>query len=160
MIKTLLLGVALCFGLSSCGEAVSQPLPTAHVLIGTSLAETSALPSHTPTTLPTPTAQPSPTTPPTPATDLEQYRVWMHEARMQYPYSESLDAMWSVMICESSGNPTVVVNGYYGLFQYSSDTWLGEWNPYREQPILDPKAQIFATAKAWYDGNQHWWGCR
>jgi hypothetical protein len=67
--------------------------------------------------------------------------------------------MWELMICESSGNPGVIAGSYHGLFQYDAATWAGEWNPYRDQPILDPRAQIFATAKAWHDGNQHWWGC-
>jgi hypothetical protein len=67
--------------------------------------------------------------------------------------------MWNVMMCESSGNPEVVVDSYYGLFQYRPDTWGGDWNPYRDQSILDAHAQIFATAKAWQDGNQAWWGC-
>ena len=83
----------------------------------------------------------------------------MAEARLQYPYNESLDTMWSVMLCESSGNADVVADIYYGLFQYSPTTWAGDWNPYRELPILDAHAQIFATAKAWYDGHQNWWEC-
>jgi hypothetical protein len=90
---------------------------------------------------------------------LDQYRTWMEEARALHPYSEPLDVMWSVMLCESSGDANAVVGMYFGLFQFQSETWSGEWNPYRDLPILDPRAQIFATAKAWQDGNQHWWGC-
>ena len=90
-----------------------------------------------------------------------QYRAWMEEARMQYPYSEPLTKMWSVMMCESSGNPQAsgARGRYLGLFQYARGTWNGSWNPYRDQSIFDPKAQIFATAKAWHDGHQRWWGC-
>jgi hypothetical protein len=83
----------------------------------------------------------------------------MGEARVVHPYAESIEVMWQVMLCESSGEASQVFGGYYGLFQYSPDTWSGDWNPYRTSPILDPQAQIFATAKAWHDGNQHWWGC-
>ncbi|HEX9370793.1 MAG TPA: hypothetical protein VF897_07290 [Roseiflexaceae bacterium] len=90
---------------------------------------------------------------------LDQYRAWMEAARALHPYDESIDVMWQVMLCESSGDAGEVSESYYGLFQYDGDTWAGDWNPYRDQPILDPHAQIFATAKAWHDGNQHWWGC-
>ncbi|MFD3165520.1 hypothetical protein [Herpetosiphon sp. NSE202] len=88
-----------------------------------------------------------------------QYRAWINEARQTHPYSESSELMWNVMICESSGNPTIQGPGeLIGLFQYQPSTWGGTWNPYRDQPITDPRAQIFATAKAWHDGNQQWWG--
>lgn len=87
------------------------------------------------------------------------YQVWMEEARALHPYPEPVEAMWAVMLCESSGNATAVGAGHHGLFQYSPETWGGSWNPYRDQPILDPRAQIFATAKAWQDGYQSWWGC-
>ena len=83
----------------------------------------------------------------------------MGEARAVHPYAESVEVMWEVMLCESSGQANQVTGGYYGLFQYAADTWSGDWNPYRASPILDPQAQIFATAKAWHDGNQHWWSC-
>lgn len=83
----------------------------------------------------------------------------MQQARQAHPYAEPLEAMWAVMICESSARADVVAGENYGLFQYTLATWSSEWNPYRDQPILDPRAQIFATAKAWYDGNQAWWGC-
>jgi hypothetical protein len=83
----------------------------------------------------------------------------MQEARATHPYSEPLETMWQVMLCESSGQAEQVAETYYGLFQHQQSTWAGDWNPYRAEPILDPRAQIFATAKAWQDGNQHWWGC-
>ena len=92
-------------------------------------------------------------------TPLEQYRQWISDAHVLYPYAESEDTMWAVMMCESSGNPESVGDSYYGLFQYSNATWSGDWNPYHEQPINDPHAQILATAKAWYEGHQQWWGC-
>jgi hypothetical protein len=83
----------------------------------------------------------------------------MAEARALHPYPEPIETMWAVMICESTGNPGLVAGDYQGLFQYSSATWAGDWNLYRGQPILDPRAQIFATAQAWHDGHQRWWGC-
>jgi hypothetical protein len=114
---------------------------------------------------PLPARQSAPT--PAPAAPLDPtavaaaaYRAWMEEARALHPYAESVEVMWAVMICESSGDAEVVGGGlYHGLFQYSAETWGGAWNLYRDQPILDPRAQIFATAKAWQDGNQSWWGC-
>jgi hypothetical protein len=94
-------------------------------------------------------------------TTLQQYRAWMVEAKAMYPYPQSVDKMYRVMICESSGNPRAVGAGglYYGLFQYYTPTWRGSWNPYRNQSIYDAKAQIFATAKAWSIGMQRHWGC-
>jgi hypothetical protein len=92
---------------------------------------------------------------------LEQYRAWIAEARATHPYRESVEKMWSVMMCESGGRPNVVSPNrlYHGLFQYHRKTWSGRWNSYRDQSIFDPRAQIFATAKAWSEGNQRWWGC-
>lgn len=147
--------------LTSCGGAHTPTLPTAYVV----RASTSTLvPS--PPTIPVPTPTPPATLPtellsPTPALDtpLGQYRAWMQEARAAHPYSEAVEVMWEVMLCESSGRADEVAGSYSGLFQYNSATWDGDWNPYRASSILDPRAQIFATAKAWQDGNQHWWGC-
>jgi hypothetical protein len=110
-----------------------------------------------PTLIASATAAPPTAAPPT--TTADQYRAWMDEARIRHPYSESVDQMWEVMICESSGDPNLVVGPYHGLFQYAPETWAGDWNPYRDSSILDPQAQIFATAKAWQDGYQSWWGC-
>lgn len=104
-------------------------------------------------------APPAPLAAPAATTALDQYRAWMVEARDRHPYAESVEAMWQVMLCESSGNPNAAADVHQGLFQYDSATWVGDWNPYRDQPILDPRAQIFATAKAWHDGKQGWWGC-
>ena len=89
---------------------------------------------------------------------LTQYRAWMVEARKRYPYRQSVDRMYRVMLCESGGRAEVR-GRFHGLFQYKRETWRGPWNPYRRENILDPKAQIFATAKAWKDGNADWWGC-
>lgn len=90
-----------------------------------------------------------------------QYRQWMEEARAMYPYRESTDKMWSVMMCESGGNANASGGGgaWLGLFQYAPATWRGSWNPYRNSSIWDARSQIFATAKAWSIGMQRAWSC-
>lgn len=160
-------GVALSLigfaaALLACGsEAVELPAPRAAAV------PTPALPDVYPTREPLapPAAQPAPP-PPAPtqpldptASALAAYRAWMEEARAVHLYAEPVEKMWAVMLCESSGNAAIVAGLHHGLFQYSAATWGGAWNPYRDQPILDPRAQIFATAKAWQDGHQSWWGC-
>ncbi len=92
---------------------------------------------------------------------LNQYRVWMEQARAMYPYTQSVDKMWRVMMCESSGRAYVASPSgtYKGLFQYHINTWRGSWNPYRYNSVWDARSQIFATAKAWSLGHQSWWSC-
>jgi hypothetical protein len=92
---------------------------------------------------------------------LEQYRAWMVEARQMYPYPQSIDKMYKVMMCESGGNAQASGGGgrWLGLFQYAPATWRGKWNPYRNNSIRDAKSQIFATAKAWSIGMQSHWSC-
>lgn len=92
---------------------------------------------------------------------LDQLRAWIGEARRKHPYADSADRMYAVMMCESNGQAKVVnpAGPYYGLFQYSRQTWNADWNAYRNEDILDPKAQIFATALAWQRGMQGQWGC-
>jgi hypothetical protein len=158
---TMLLLVGL---LAACGggtppppptfAAPTAPLPDPSELLASVASPT---PSASPTSEPRPTSEPPSPSPPT--TPFEQYRAWMAEARTLYPYDDSIDSMWSVMLCESGGNPDLNAGDYHGLFQYSAETWSGAWNPYRERSIYDPQAQIFATAKAWHDGQQGWWGC-
>lgn len=93
--------------------------------------------------------------------DLAQYRRWMEEARTVFPYPQSVDKMWSVMMCESGGNPLASGGGgaWQGLFQYVPGTWAGYWNPYRNNSIWDARSQIFATARAWSIGMQGAWSC-
>ena len=92
---------------------------------------------------------------------LDQYRAWMADAKAKYPYPQSLDKMWRVMMCESSGN--ALASGghgkWLGLYQYAPTTWHGSWNPYRNSSIWDAKSQIYATAKAWSIGMQSHWSC-
>lgn len=92
---------------------------------------------------------------------LAQYRVWIGEARVQYPYPDSVQRMYDVMMCESGGQAGIVnpAGPYSGLFQYADGTWNGDWNTYRENDILDAQSQIFATALAWSLNMQGHWGC-
>ena len=122
-----------------------------------------------PVTVATPTAKPTekPKPPPTAtsrpsgSSTQAQYRQWMEEARTMHPYKQSVDKMWSVMMCESGGNARASGGGgsWLGLFQYAPTTWGGRWNPYRGESIWDAKSQIFATAKAWSIGMQSHWSC-
>ncbi len=161
--RNLLIPVLCGWVLVACTPTPSAhtELPTAYVRLAATISAAPVSYSLAATPLPSPTS-PAPSATQiatTPASPLEQYRAWMQEARTLYPYSEALDQMWAVMLCESSGRANAVAGEYYGLFQYSPATWAGDWNPYRDQSILDARAQIFATAKAWYEGNQGWWGC-
>jgi uncharacterized protein YgiM (DUF1202 family) len=104
--------------------------------------------------------EPAANTPPAARPSPEQLRQWIEEARAMYPYPETADKMWRVMMCESGGNPSAVGSGrYIGLFQYLPGTWSGAWNPYRNSSIYDARAQIFATARAWSLGMQDHWSC-
>jgi len=162
ILQRYMLYLSLALLLASCGGALTPTLPTAYVVrasvAATSVLRTPTIPAPA-TDPPAPTPAPLPSAMPALDTPLDQYRAWMQEARATHPYSEPIEVMWQVMLCESSGQADQVAGSYYGLFQYQQATWAGEWNPYRTTPILDPRAQIFATAKAWQDGNQHWWGC-
>jgi uncharacterized protein YraI len=110
-------------------------------------------------TRPAPAATPTPRSTSTGGTS--QYRQWVEEARVMYPYAQDTDKMWRVMMCESGGNPNASGGGgrWLGLFQYAPGTWAGGWNPYRANSIWDAKSQIFATAKAWSIGMQSAWSC-
>ena len=90
-----------------------------------------------------------------------QYRAWMASAKAMYPYPQSLDKMWRVMMCESSGNlwASQGHGKHVGLYQYAPATWRGRWNPYRYNNIWDARSQIYATAKAWSIGMQSAWSC-
>jgi hypothetical protein len=146
--------------LAACGAPPAPALPTAYVVRSSAApARPIPTPSPLPTNAPETTLALLPTETLVLDSPLDQYRAWMLEARTMHPYSEPIEVMWEVMLCESSGAADTVAGSYYGLFQYEQATWAGDWNPYRTSPILDPRAQIFASAKAWQDGSQHWWGC-
>ena len=92
---------------------------------------------------------------------MAQYRAWMVDAKRMYPYPQTVDKMWRVMLCESSGNPNASGGrgAWLGLFQYAPTTWRGSWNPYRSASIWDARSQIYATARAWSIGMQSHWSC-
>ena len=119
------------------------------------------MPVPPPTDPPRPPPVPTDPPPPLAAPTVDPYREWIHEARVQYPYPESEEQMYQLLLCESSGNPAAdSPDGlYHGLFQYSVETWGGDWNPYRDQSIYDAQAQVWATACAWSLGMQQQWGC-
>jgi hypothetical protein len=95
------------------------------------------------------------------AATIAQYKAWMADAKITYPYPQSLDKMYRVMMCESGGNARASGGrgAWLGLYQYAPTTWRGSWNPYRGSSIWDAKAQIYATAKAWSIGMQRHWSC-
>lgn len=92
---------------------------------------------------------------------LAQYHVWIAQARAKHGYADSEQRMFDVMMCESGGNASIVnpAGPYQGLFQYSPQTWKGDWNEYRNENVMDARSQIFATALAWSKGMQRQWGC-
>lgn len=73
-------------------------------------------------------------------------------------------AMFSVMTCESGGNP-YSGNYYKGLFQYAPDTWYGASAAYpggqfAGAAITDGNAQIWVTAWKVSRGGWSAWGCK
>ena len=96
------------------------------------------------------------------AETVAHYRNWISAAHAKYPYTDSEELMFKVMRCESKCNAAIVnpAGPYSGLFQYSNSTWHADWNKeYRNESVLDPHAQIFATALAWSKNMQNQWGC-
>src|SRR5690242_8682500 len=100
--------------LASCGAPPTPALPTAYIVRAgaatTPAPLTPTLPppaTHLPTSIPTSLPSAAPTLDPSldPSLDppLDQYRAWMQEARATHPYSEPIEVMWRVMMCESSG---------------------------------------------------------
>jgi len=136
--------------LNTAQQTAPQPPPAA------------TMPASTPVSLPTPSTTTAPAhSGPVDAQTLAQYRAWIHDARQLHPYADSEDRMYAVMMCESRGQATLVnrAGPYTGLFQYGTATWNGAWNSYRTQSVLDPHAQILATALAWQNHMQEQWGC-
>ena len=142
--------------------AKKEAAPQAEPVVASKPAAT-ATPIPTATTKPTekPRPEPTATTRPSGSSTQAQYRQWMEEARVMHPYKQSVDKMWSVMMCESGGNARASGGGgrWLGLFQYAPTTWGGSWNPYRGNSIWDARSQIFGTAKAWSIGMQSHWSC-
>jgi hypothetical protein len=109
---------------------------------------------------PKPAPTPTPTCGSADSEIVARYRAWITEARVLHPYDDSERRMFEVMRCESGCTASAVnrAGPYRGLFQYSDATWHGAWNLYRNESVLDPKAQIFATALAWSKHMQRRWG--
>ena len=99
--------------------ATAQIVLTPSATLGRIVMPTSSVAMTLPTTSPT-LAPVATEPPPAPISTLDQYRLWMEEARTVNPYVESSEAMWGVMMCEKHGDPNSVGSGtYHGLFQYS-----------------------------------------
>src|SRR5438132_2483332 len=73
------------------------------------------------------------------ANTLTQYITWMQDAKRLYPYPQTLDKMYRVMMCESTGNARASGGGglWLGLIHYAPTTWRASWNPYRTSSIWD-----------------------
>ena len=73
-------------------------------------------------------------------------------------YGQSPQAMYRVMICESTGNARADNGVCKGLFQFNPGTWAS--TPYGSQSIWDGHAQAFATAWMWSRGRRDEWTCQ
>lgn len=154
MRKMITFGVALCVAVAcSTASAPTKPPPVRSAPAKPAAPAVRPAPPPAPTT-PKPSAGSASET-------LQNYRAWITEARAKYPYADSEQRMYDVMMCESGGKASIVnkAGPYSGLFQYSKALWSGAWNSYRDQDVLDAKAQIFATALAWQKNMQGQWGC-
>ena len=68
------------------------------------------------------------------------------------------EGLYRLMMAESGGVATASNGVDMGLFQYSSATWSGSWNPWHAAGIYDGAAQIKATALAIHLGDgPSWW---
>jgi hypothetical protein len=68
------------------------------------------------------------------------------------------EGLYRLMLAESGGSATSSNGVDMGLFQYSSATWSGSWNPWHAASIFDGGAQIKATALAIRLGDGFsWW---
>ena len=75
--------------------------------------------------------------------------------RYDQPYKKLL----CVAQCESSLDNCAVNRGgkTYGLFQYLNSTW--KTTPYKKKSVFDAKANAYATAWMWKEGNENQWDC-
>lgn len=89
------------------------------------------------------------------------YRIWIADARLRHPYADTEQRMFNTMMCLSGGRANLVdpAGPYVGIFQYSDNTWRGEWNDYHQFSIENPRVQIYATALAWQKNMQQRWRC-
>jgi hypothetical protein len=74
-------------------------------------------------------------------------------------YGQPYKKLLCVAQCESGLNNCAVnkAGKTYGLFQYLDSTW--KWTPYKGKSVFDAKANAFATAWMWNEGNEHHWDC-
>ena len=143
--------------------APAVPTPAAPAVVPVAPAPAAAATTHVVPDVSTPAPQTRPVTRRggLDETTWNQYKTWVSEARALHPYRDLEDRMLKVMDCESGGNARIVSpNGlHHGLFQYMVGTWKGSWNTYRDAPLTDARAQIFATSLAWSKGMAGHWGC-
>ena len=116
---TLLLPICLVILAACASKNVAPPLPADANQFASTRSPVPSVAATTAPTVVTPSITSAPPTAAPPATVADQYRAWMEEARVRHPYNESVDQMWEVMICESSGKFDLVAGPYNGLFQYS-----------------------------------------
>lgn len=78
-------------------------------------------------------------------------------AAAYYGIPEQTDYLYSVMLCESGGDPNAVNprTGDTGLFQYQPSTYYA----FGGTNIWDPHEQIMVTAWAFSQGLQYHWVC-
>ena len=68
-------------------------------------------------------------------------------------YDVKADGVFRIMMRESGGDARAGAGSpFKGLFQYWTETWKNEWNPWRKDSIYDGTSQIFATAYAIHKG--------
>ena len=68
-------------------------------------------------------------------------------------YDVKADGVYRIMMRESGGDARAGAGSQFkGLFQYWTETWKNEWNPWRKDSIYDGTSQIFATAYAIHKG--------
>ncbi len=80
----------------------------------------------------------------------------IEEAAAQY--GQSPQALYRVMICESTGNANADNGICKGLFQFNPRTWAS--TPYGRESIWNGRAQAFAAAWMWASGRKSEWSCQ
>jgi hypothetical protein len=84
----------------------------------------------------------------------EQKGEWMPIIKIAAAkYDVKADGIYRMMMRESGGDARAGSSSQFkGLFQYWTETWKNEWNPWRKDSIYDGSSQIFATAYAIHKG--------
>ena len=98
---------------------------------------------------PKPKPKPKPTPTPSPSTTVPGQGPWWPAIQAAAAANGiAARGLHRLMLVESGGVATARNGAYCGLFQYSSGTWHGSWNPWRGASIFDGEAQIKASARA------------